>query len=401
MRRVLPNILLLLLLLFLVPIYQANQSTQVLSLGVLLLAASFFLAYSNQPRGLEILAGLTLVVSFVGIAFWGRLIAGNNGAFCLVTLWILALLGLLAMFYRQAVFVERGQILVLNQLPENRALVWTEGLHRPLRPFVERRMAALPSYELDLEATLDKLNTRSLYNVDRVKVLVRYKVAQPRDVVFCFPNREQAIEELAHQRNESDPKNMDEQVAFWTELIRRQMLLELEQTVRTVIATVGGPVDVAQERENHARLIRQRLQNSIARWGMQVLDLRLLDVMIDPERVKMINREKIIERERTDAQRKAEMRAEEVRLIGQAQAESTARMVAEMVRTLQQGGTTLTTDEIERIVITAMQRTSDTQQLSGFFRDMAQGGGNGGSATGQTTIMTNPVVNNPPPSQQQ
>jgi hypothetical protein len=76
-------------------------------------------------------------------------------------------------------------------------------------------------------------------------------------------------------------------------------------------------------------------------------------------------------------------------------------MVSEMVRTLQQSGTTLTTDEIERIVITAMQRTSDTQQLSGFFRDMAQGGGAGGAATGQTTIMTNPVVNNPPPSPQQ
>lgn len=385
MRRVLPNVLLLLLLLFMLPIYLANQSPQVLGLSILLLAAAFFLAYTNQPRGLEILGGLTFVLSFVGVGFWGQLTVGRNGSYCFVGLWIVLLAGLLLLFYRRAVFVERGQILVLNQLPENRALIWTEGLHRPLRPFVERRMAALPSYELDLEATFTKLNTKSLFNVDQVKVLLRYRVAQPREVVFCFPNREQAYEDLARERAVPDEKDTDEQVAFWTELIRRQMALELEQTVRTIIANVGGPVDVAQERETHARLITQRLQASVARWGMQILDLRILEVMIDPERVRMINREKIIERERIDAQRRAEIKAEEVRLVGHAQAEATARMVSEMVRALQQAGTSLTTEEIERIVITAMQRMSDQQQLSGFFRDVAQTAAQ--PATGPTTQL--------------
>ena len=385
MTRVLPNVLLLLLLFFLLPVYLVNQAPEVLGLGILLLAAAFFLAYTNQPRGLETLAVLTFVMSFIGFAFWGQLVAGRNGGYCFVSLWILMLVGLAALFYRYAIFVERGQILVVNQLPENRAMIWTEGFHRPLRPFVERRMAALPSYELDLEATFLKLNTKSLFNIDQVKALVRYKVEQPRDVVFCFPNREQAYETLAQERNAPDDNNTDEQVAFWTELIRRQMFLELEQTIRTVVANVGGPADLAQERETHARLIRQRLQASVSRWGMQILDLRILEVMIDPERVRMMNREKIIERERMDSQRKAEMRAQEVRLIGQAQAEATAHMVAEMVRTLQEAGTSLTTDEIERIVITAMQRTSDQQQLSGFFRDVAQTAGQ--PTTGTTTVL--------------
>lgn len=395
MRRVLPNVLLLLMLLFLLPIYLENPTPQVLGLGVLLLAAGFFLAFTNQPRGLEILGGMTLLLSFVGIAFWGVRVFGTNGAYCFVMLWLITLVGLALLFYRQAVLVERGQILVLNQLPENRAMVWTEGLHRPLRPFVERRMAALPAYELDMEVVIHNLNTRSMFNVNEVKVLVRYKVDQPRDVVFCFPNREQAYDTLVKERNAPDDKDTDSQVAFWTELIRRQMMLEIEQMVRTVIANVGGPTDVAQERDTHARLIRQRLQASVTRWGIHILDLRLLDVMLDPERVKMTYRDKVIERERVDAQRKAEMRAEEVRLIGQAQAEATALMVGEMVRTLQQQGTSLTIDEIERIVITAMQRTSDTQQLSGFFRDVAQAGGAVPPATGQTTILNNPVVNNP------
>ncbi len=385
MRRVLPNILLLLMLLFMLPIYLANQRPEVLGLGVLLLAAAVFLAYTRQPRGLEILAGITLVLSFVGVAFWGRLVAGANGGYCFTVLWALALVGAVALFYQRAVFVERGQILVINQLPENRAIVWTEGLHRPLHPFVERRMAALPAYELVMECEIEDLNTRSLFNVDKVKLLARAQVAQPRDVVFNFPNREQAFEALARERGAPAEHDTDAQVAFWTELIRRQLALEVEQAVRTVVANVGGPTDVATDREAHARRIRERLQASVSRWGMQVLDLRLLEVVIDPERVRMINRDKIIERERMDALRKAELRAEEIRLMGQAQAEATARMVSEMVKTLQQQGTALTTDEIERIVLTALQRVSEQRQLSAALRDATQPAGP--PATGATAPL--------------
>ena len=388
MRRVLPNILLLLQLAFLLPVYLVNPLPQVLGLGVALLAASVFLAYTNQPRGLEILLALTGVLSFVGMIFWGRYLTGSpNGGTCLVVIWVLALLGIAALLWQQRVVVERGQILVINQLPENRVLIWTEGLHRPLNFLVERRLAALPSYELDFEQTIERVNTSSLFNVSEIKMLVRYRVAQPREVVVSFPNREQACETLARERELPDERDTDQQVAFWSELIRRQMCMEIEQTVRTVIANVGGPADVARDREAHARLIRRRLQESVARWGMEVLDLRLLDVPIDYERVRLMNRDKYIQREREDAQRQAEIRAEEVRLVGEAQAKAVAQMIGEMVRTLQQQGTNLTTEEIERVVITALQRMSDQQQLSGFFRDVAQAGPGGAPVTGQTTAL--------------
>jgi regulator of protease activity HflC (stomatin/prohibitin superfamily) len=392
MRRMLPNLLLLLMLFFLLPVYYYNQNQQVLLLGIALLAAGFILVYTNQPRGIEVLIGLTAVLSFVGAAYWGRLLTRGsiNGGYCFVGLWILALAGAAVLLFRRAVFVERGQILVINQLPENRALVWSEGLHRPLKPIVERRMAALPAYELDLEIEIDNLNTRSLYNVDSIKVLARYKVEQPRDVVFCFPNREQAYDQLLKERGEPRDTDTDEQVAFWTELILRQMKLEIEQSVRTEIANIGGPTDVAQDRESHGRRIHKRLQASVLRWGIKILDFRVLDVRINPDRIRMKYRDVKIQREREDAQRIAEIRAEEIRLLGQAQAEATARLVAEMVRTLQQQGTVLTTDEIERIVITAMQRMSDQQQLSGFFRDVAQAG------TGQQPQTSPPANSNPP-----
>lgn len=390
MRRMLPNLLLLLMLFFLLPIYQQTQSQQVLVLGIALLAAGFILVYTNQPRGVEVLIGLTVALSFVGMAFWGRLLAGPNGGYCFVGLWILALIGSGVLLFRRMIFVERGQILVINQLPENRALVWNEGLHRPLKPIVERRMAALPAYELDLELFIENLNTRSLYNIDTVKVLVRYKVDQPRDVVFCFPNREQAYEFLLKERGEPRDTDTDEQVAFWTELILRQMKLEIEQSVRTEVANIGGPTDLAQDREIHARHISKRLQNSVSRWGMKILDFRVLDVKINPDRVSMMYRDFKIQRQREDAQRLAEIRAEEIRTLGQAQAEATARLVAEMVRTLQEQGTSLSTDDIERIVITAMQRMSDQQQLSGFFRDVAQAGAAGTQSMSTQTAPSNP-----------
>ena len=386
MHRFLPNVLLLLLLLFLIPVYQASPTTDVLALSVLLLGAALVLGYTNQPRGIEILAALTAVVSFIGVAFLGRSVAGSaNGAYCFLTLWLLVLLGGLALLWRRAVVVERGQILVINQLPDNRALVWTEGFHRPLNPLFEHQMAALPAYELILEALFENLNTESLFNIDRLDLTVRYQVVAPREVVFSFPNREQARETLLRERPQVD--TMAEQVAFWTELIRRQMLLETEQSTRTVIAGVPGPTDVARKREEYARLVHERLQRSVSRWGIKVLDLRFLDVVIATERIRADNRDKIIERERQDAERNAQLRAREVALIGEAHAHATARMVEELVRTLKAQGTPLTVEEIERIVITAMQRVSDQQQLTGFFRDVSQSAASVAPATGLTTQL--------------
>ena len=394
MRRLLPNVLLLLLLLFLLPIYQANPTTEVLALAILLLGAALFLGYTNQTRGLETLAVLTAVISFVGVGFLGRTLVGSaNGIYCFLVLWVLVLLGLFALLWRKAVVVERGQILVINQLPDNRVLIWNEGFHRPINPIFERLVAALPSYELILEATLENLNTESLFNIDRLEMVVRYEVAKPREVVFCFPNREQAREALLRERPQVD--TTAEMVAFWTEMIRRQMLLEVEQSVRSVIANVMGPTDVARKRDQYARLARERLQASVDRWGVTILDLRFLDVVIAIERIRAANRDKIIERERQDAQRNAELRAQEVALVGEAHAHATARMVEELVRTLKVQGTPLTMEEIERIVITAMQRVSDQQQLTGFFRDVTQNAGQGQASTGTTSQLGEPPARPP------
>jgi len=389
MRRLLPNVLLVLLLLFLLPIYQASPTTEVLALAILLLGAALFLGYTNQTRGLETLAALTAVISFIGVGFLGRTLVGSaNGAYCFLVLWLLVLLVGFGVLWRKAIVVERGQILVINQLPDNRVLIWNEGFHRPLNPIFERLVAALPSYELILEAMFENLNTESLFNIDRLELIVRYQIAKPREVVFCFPNREQAREVLLRERPQVD--TTAELVAFWTEMIRRQMLLEVEQSVRSVIANVVGPTDVARKRDQYARQARQRLQASVDRWGVEILDLRFMDVVIASERIRAANRDKIIERERQDAQRNAELRAQEVTLVGEAHAHATARMVEELVRTLKVQGTPLTIEEIERIVITAMQRVNDQQQLTGFFRDVAHNTASAQPSTGTTANLGEP-----------
>lgn len=379
MHRLLSNVLLLVLLICMLPIYQANPTPEVLALGILLLAAALFLGYTRQARGMELLAGMTAVVSFVGIAFLGRGLFGSaNGAYCLLAIWLMVLAAGVGLLWRRAIVVERGQVMVINQLPDNRALVWREGFHRPLNPLFERLMAALPAYELSVEAILENLNTESLFNIDRLELVARYQIAEPREVAFSFPNREQARENLLRERPQVI--TTAEQVAFWTEMIRRQMRQEVEQAVRSVVASVAGPTDVARTRDTHAHAARDRLQASVSRWGIKVLDLRFLDVVIASDRIRAANRDVLIERERQDAQRTAELRAQEVALVGEAHARATARMVEELVRTVKAQGTPLSDDEIERIVITAMQRVSDQQQLSGFFRDVSQGASTGATA---------------------
>lgn len=370
MRRFVPSLLLLGLLLFLLPIYFRAPTTEVQVLSVVLLFVGLLLGFGNQPRGLEILTAITALVSFVGVAFLGRNLAGQNGAYCFLVLWALMLAGGGLILWRRATIVERGQVMVVNQLPENRALILGEGVHRPLTPTFERIVAVLPAYELVQEITLEHLNTESLFNVERIDVLVRYRVQSPRDVVFKFPNREQAMENL--QRERGMPRTNSDYVAFWTELLQRRMAVEVDEMMRAVVSVINGPTEVAKQRGDHARRVRTRLQDGVKRWGIEVIDLRILEVVVDPDRIRAANRDKIIERELQDAARTSTLHAEEVEKLGTAQARVTARMVSEIVSALRAQGAQLSPDELEHIVITAMQRVTDVQQLSGFFRQLSQ-----------------------------
>jgi len=282
MRQFAPNLLVFLLLLFLVPIYLLQPRTDVLTLAILLLAVAVFLAYTNRPRGLEILVVMTAWVSILGMAVLGRAVGGNNGGWCFLSLWLLALGLGLVMVRRRAVVVERGQVLVVNQVPTNRVKVLEEGLHRPLNPLFERKMAALPAYGLVLDTALDQINTRAFSNVEHLRVSVRYTVEQPHEMVVQFPNREQAQTQLVRERGEPPVDNTTQQVAFWTELIQRQMTNEVDRAVRSVLAGVSDLGKVMRARHELEYQITQRLQQSVTRWGLAVQDVKILEVVLDP-----------------------------------------------------------------------------------------------------------------------
>lgn len=379
MRRIIPSFLLFLLLLFLIPIYVVAPTGEVAGLAVLLLGLGLFLGFGNQPHGLSILMVLSAVVALIGTFFLGQRVANETGAYCAVVLLLVAVTTVGAVLWRRATVVERGQILVVNQLPENRVLIFNEGVHRPLTPSFERKIAVLPGYELVQEQEIRLLNTESMFNVDRIDVLMRYRVQSPRDVVFNLPNRETSLEAL--QRERGTPETHGEMVALWTDVISRQICQEVEEEARGVVASVVGPVDVFRQRNALADRVKGRLQSSVKRWGIELLDLRFLEVLVDPARVMAANRDKSIEREKQDAERNATMHAYEIEKVGNAQAKVTAQMVLEMVRALREEAPEIHPEDIERIVTTAMQRTTDTQQLSGFFRQLAQAPGNPSSAS--------------------
>ncbi len=293
MRQFAPNLLIFLLLLFLVPIYLLRPQTDVLTLALLILAVAIFLAYTNRPRGLEILAGMTAFVSILGMLVLGQAVGGPNGGYCFVVLWFIILALVVQAVRRRAVLVERGQMLVVNQLPTNRVIVLEEGLHRPLSPLFERKLAALPSYGLVLDTALDQINTRAFANVEHLRVSVRYTVEQPNELVVHFPNREQAQTALVRERGAPPAENTMEQVAFWTELIQRQMRSEIDRAVRGVLAGVSDLGKVVRARHELEYQITERLQQSVARWGLAVQDVRILEAVLDSAAQNKLERDAV------------------------------------------------------------------------------------------------------------
>lgn len=289
MRQFVPNLLVFVLLLFLVPIYLLRPQTDVLTLGLLILAAAVFLAYTNRTRGLEILAGMTAFVSILGMLVLGQAVGGTNGGYCFVGLWFILLAVAVQAVRRRAVLVERGQVLVVNQLPANRVMVLDEGLHRPLYPLLEHKLAALPTHGLVLDTALDQINTRAFSNVEHLRVAVRYSVEQPQEVVVHFPNREQAQAQLVRERGEPPADNTAEQVAFWTELIQRQMTSETDRAVRSVLASVSDLGKVVRARHELEYQITERLQQAVTRWGLAVQDVRILEAVLDPETQRTVD----------------------------------------------------------------------------------------------------------------
>jgi hypothetical protein len=101
-------------------------------------------------------------------------------------------------------------------------------------------------------------------------------------VVVQFPNREQAQTQLVHERGEPPANNTTEQVAFWTELIQRQMRSETDAAVRSVMADVSDLQKVVRARHELESKITQQLQQAVSRWGLAVHDVRLLEAVLDP-----------------------------------------------------------------------------------------------------------------------
>jgi regulator of protease activity HflC (stomatin/prohibitin superfamily) len=382
MRQFAPNLLVFLLLLFLVSIYLLQPRTDVLTLGLLLLAVAVFLAYTNRPRGLEILAGMTAFVSILGMLVLGQAAGGTNGGYCFLVLWFVILALAVQAVRRRAVLVERGQVLVVNQLPTNRVMVLEEGLHRPLNPLFERKLAALPSYGLVLDTTLDQINTRAFSNVEHLRVTVRYTIEQPNEMVLHFPNREQAQTELVRERGEPPANNTTEQVAFWTELIQRQMTSETDRAVRSVLAGVSDLGKVVRSRHELEYGITERLQQSVTRWGIAVQDVRILEAVLDPQAQNKLERDAAARTGETirqaawtppPAEQEATPPTEPSRPMASfdaptqanTPAEQTDAVVQQVVERLQAQGKTVDPDEIKRTVRDILgERGAETRRRS-------------------------------------
>jgi regulator of protease activity HflC (stomatin/prohibitin superfamily) len=187
---------------------------------------------------------------------------------------------------------------------------------------------------------------------------------------------------LVRERGEPPARDTAEQVAFWTELIQRQMAGDVDQSVRSVVARVADLGKLVHARHEIEDQIGERLQQAVARWGIHVEEVRLLEVTLDPAYQRMLERD-------TQAARTGETiphpsllaptaDSEQPREGAQAAQESApsqgapaeqpqanAQVVDEVMARLKAQGATPSRDEVERMVQQILEERSNPSSGGG------------------------------------
>src|SRR5439155_24574039 len=109
----------------------------------------------------------------------------------------------------------------------------------PPIPQVQRIAAVIPKYELSQDVRVQKINTRSGFNIDAIDVHVLYRVADPLKTMSVrewtgIPNRGRVQAEIAAEMGQSLTTARTD-VAFWEKLLKRQIGVSVDDIVRTVI----------------------------------------------------------------------------------------------------------------------------------------------------------------------
>ncbi|MCS6881407.1 MAG: SPFH domain-containing protein [Oscillochloridaceae bacterium] len=271
---------------------------------------------------------------------------------------------------------------------ENRAFWHVPGLFTTL--------ARMPAYPLRFEHEVENIDTRTpgLSPIQRVRVRCVYQVT---DALTCYEtslNLYQLIRELRDRErlNESDPE-------LWQRVLQMLMSTLLDDRLRDVVwdwpaemaahdrrrveplapskpdrpTPENDPYALSLNRRRLAEQLLQRMRATALDWGIEVREIVLESITIDPELIRRKTRNK--DNEVAEAQHKAKIEAVGIQTRGVAEAAVRARTVRRILEELRDMGELPRLEEktISDIVRAAMY--SDGQTIRGGSLERSNGAG--------------------------
>ncbi|HYF65355.1 MAG TPA: SPFH domain-containing protein [Herpetosiphonaceae bacterium] len=291
----------------------------------------------------------TAVVAVASAALIGQDFLGNMiGLICAPVLMIAAYTAFLAILSRSGLNVEEGEVLLIQRRMDHQHVIRPPGLHSPMVPALEAGVAVMPTYNIETDVDVDMVDTSVLHKVDRITVDTKCRIIQhfpegdeaiPVEMryegflklPYNYPNRDHVFRDLADKRNQ--PISEARMTAdFWIEAIQLQISNDVDQELRAIIhdstfynpekRTYGklGPADISARRSEVSALLRQRVQEQVTQWGIEILELDITQVMLNPDRIKSFYQEFSNNREIRDAERKLRLEVTRTRELAEAEA---------------------------------------------------------------------------------
>lgn len=363
MSRLSPSVLVIILLVSCLFIYigpAQNQANQGL-VGIILLLIvliGLFLAFSGgsvaqRESARNMLGTLTGITAVSCAALLGQQALNGNllGLMCAPVLLAGVYMIFLAMTARIGQHVEEGEVLLIQRRMDHQHIIRPPGLHSPIVPALEVGVAVMPTYNIQTDVEIEMVDTASLHTVDKIMVDTQSRIIQrfPDEgesmpvemryegflkLPYNYPNRDHIFKEIADRRN-MDVMQVRMSADFWIEAIQSQLRRDVEEDLRAIIhdntfynpekRSYGklAPADISARRAEIAAQLKNRVQEKVQQWGIEVLDIGITQVVLNPDRIKAFYRAITADLEIQTANRLAEQEAK--RTIAMADAEAYQR----------------------------------------------------------------------------
>ncbi|HMO59415.1 MAG TPA: SPFH domain-containing protein [Roseiflexaceae bacterium] len=334
------------------------QSDLVTFLCVVIMAVGLIIALNGDWNEIGMMALFAAIVSLVASYFVGRYWIGGPGGLILPLLWFGVLAYLTRWISDNTVPVPEDQAVLVTQFFSGKLSRLMPPIAPPLIPFLERRVATIPLYEISQDVDVEKINT---IGGDLAKAVIavhygvdRERLSDPDRLEFVLgniPNRGQIQNEVAKEMGYSLDRARLE-IDFWERLLKKQMKNAVDNIVRKVVFSHGqNPVNSSKNRADLAPLVFEELKESTRQWGidLRTIDLEYFEITEDQQRnADPIQRE---ERETKRRELEAQREATHIKVTRAAKAMTDADRVQAIIKALQEAGVIITPDIISAILL--------------------------------------------------